>query len=133
MAKIALSKDAPQDGVVTIGFGDKSFPVSAKKPYSTDDRTIIEQAQSHALLVVDDSDGHDAKAADEQAKRVQEALDARDEYKRALAEKDPMDPAPDPGFELAGTPATVIVEDAPAPLDTTKADSKQADSKEAKD
>lgn len=106
MAQITLSKDAPKGEEVTFVFGEKTFSLSSDKPYTTDDPVLIAEARTHHLLEVQEEQGDDSTAAQEAA-AADEAYAARDEFKRALAEKDPLDPAPEAPFERPYTGSEV--------------------------
>lgn len=107
MAQITLSKDAPKGEEVTVSFGATTFTLSSDAPYTTDDPVVVDEARRHSLLEVKDDESNTAKTAAAEAKAADEAYAARDAYKRALATKNPLDPAPTAPFEVAQTPSGV--------------------------
>lgn len=94
MAKIVLSKDAPDDLELKASFGTLVLDGKGSDSYETDDPALIEEAQRHPFFDVEYGDDESAKSARDRDAALDRLAKAQADWDAHRAVKDPLETMP---------------------------------------
>lgn len=94
MAKIVLSKDAPEGQDLKAQFGALVLDAKGGDSYETDDPALIEEAQRHPFFDVEESDDESATAARDRDAALDRLAKAQADWDAHRAVKDPLEDMP---------------------------------------
>lgn len=91
MAKIVLSKNAPEGQPLAAAFGPYRFDAKGGEYYESDDENLLAAAEAHPFFEVDRSDD-EAETAKEQQREADRERKQRAQDDKVNATKDPAAP-----------------------------------------